>query len=147
MSEPQAEAIARDAFHQIAARHPWLRIVEEPNAPVEISLSLPIQPGLKHAIWLALQNRDELHFSVGSFWMEWFPCTDASRVDKFLDAVLGFIEGRYRVVEHFRGGRCVKAKLQVPEYDRWRTIATWSHVWRFWPLSFARRSSRELRNL
>lgn len=75
------EAIARAAFGQIQLRFPALRMVEEQNPHVEISITLPIQPGLEQQVWLCLQNNDELHFSVGHFWCEWFPCTMPEKVE------------------------------------------------------------------
>jgi len=136
-------AIALEAFAKIGARFPSLRMLEEPNAPVELSIRLPVQPGLSHEVWLALQNNDELHFSVGHFWLEWFPCTKPSRVSEYVAAVVGFLSGQYRVIEHYRGKRCVKAELQVPISDGWKTIGTWSNLLRFLPL---RGSLREVTN-
>ncbi len=121
--------IARRAVAEIAARFPNLSMVENPKDPVELSITLPIQPGLKQKVWLCLQNNDELHFSVGNFWLEWFPCTDPSRVSAYVDAVCGYLSGEYRVLEHYRGKRCVKAELQCPVAASWRTIGTWSRLW------------------
>lgn len=132
---PTAElAIARKAIGDIAARFPSLRMIEEPDAPVELSIRLPVQPGLNHEVWLALQNNDELHFSVGHFWLEWFPCTKPSRVDEFISSVIGFLSGQFRVLEHYRGKRCVKAELQAPSNGGWQTIGTWSNLLSFLPL-------------
>lgn len=118
------EIIARRAFSEIAAQFPHLKMVEHPEDPVEISITMPIQPGLNHQVWLALQNYDELHFSVGNFWLSWFPCTVPDVVHDYVDAVTGFLSGRYRILEQYRGQRCFKAELQVPEQDDWRTIGT-----------------------
>ena len=95
-------------------------MVEEPNAPVELSIRLLVQPGLRHEVWLALQNKDELHFSVGHFWLEWFPCTQPSRASEYVAAVIGFLSGHYRVLEHYRGKRCEKAELQAPRNAGWK---------------------------
>jgi predicted N-acyltransferase len=54
----------------IASRFPNLRMAEDQGKPVEISITLPVQPGLKQKVWLCLQNKDELHFQVGHFWLE-----------------------------------------------------------------------------
>lgn len=124
----QPEEIARAAFAEIGARFPHLQLTEEPDAPVEISLSIPVQDGLKHAVWLGFQNMDELHFSVGHFWCEWFPCTDQDKTRTFIDAVCGFLSGRYRSLEHYRGGKCFMAELQCPTGNGWETIATWSRL-------------------
>ncbi|MBK8161580.1 MAG: hypothetical protein IPK65_00045 [Gammaproteobacteria bacterium] len=132
---PTAEmAIARKAIAEIAARFPSLRMIEEPEAPVELSFRLPVQPELNHEVWLALQNNDELHFSVSHFWLEWFPCTKPSRVDEYIAAVVGFLSGQFRVLEHYRGKRYVKAELQAPSNGCWKTIGTWSNLLSFLPL-------------
>ena len=124
----QTEEIAKAAFGEIAVRFPHLQIVEESDAPVELSLHLPIQDGLKHAVWLSLQNSDELHLSIGHFWCEWFPCTDPAKVETFVDAVSGFLSGNYRSLEHYRGATCFKAQLQRQTANGWETIATWSRL-------------------
>jgi len=123
-----SDAIARSAFAEIARRFPQLKMVEDSDGPVEISISIPVQDGLKYRVWLALQNIDELHFSVEGFWVEWFPCTDPVRVRSYLDAVIGFLEGRYRVLERLRGSSCVSAELQGPAEDGWPAIKKGRHV-------------------
>lgn len=142
--KPTAElTVARQAIAEIAARFPSLQMIEEPEAPVELSILMPVQPGLNHKVWLALQSNDELHFSVGHFWLEWFPCTKPSRVAEYIAAVIGFLSGEYRVLEHYRGERCVKAELQAPSDAGWKTVGTWSNLLSFLPL---RRSLREVSN-
>src|SRR5437763_1620249 len=120
--------IAEGAFAEIASRFPHLVSTRHPEDPVEISIRLPIQNGLKHAIWLALQNVDELHFRVEHFWLEWFPCTDLDKVNAYVDAVCGFLSGQYRVLEHYQHGQCIKAQLQAPRDGGWSTIGTWSKL-------------------
>jgi len=143
MDSSDTEAIARGVFAEIAKIFPSLKMVENHGEPVEISITMPVQPGLAHEVWLCLQNRDELGFSAGHFYIEVFPCTKSARVEKYLDAVTGFLSGRYRILEHYRGTRCYRAKLQRPEGDRWRTIATWATIWI--PLSF-KKTVKEVRN-
>jgi hypothetical protein len=126
MSAVDTLEIAKGAFERIREAFPRLEVVEDTTSPVEISLDIPVQPGLKHRVNLNLQNADELHFSVGSFWLEWFPCTDSAMVDSYVEAVTGFISGRLRVLEHYRGKRCIKAELQAPANGEWNTIGTWS---------------------
>src|SRR5262245_44466812 len=63
MSDVDTVQIAREAIADISARFPTLRMVENPKDPVELSVTLPVQPGLKQQVWLCLQNIDELHFS------------------------------------------------------------------------------------
>lgn len=135
--------IAKAAFAEIGARLPWLSMVPEPDAPIELSISLPFQPGLSQQVWLGFQNNDELHFSVGHFWLEWFPCTNSSKVREYVDAVVGYLSGQYRVIEHYSGRRCVKAELQAPAGTQWQTVGTWSNLWALIP---GKRDSRVLRN-
>jgi hypothetical protein len=125
----EADAIARDVFAEIARRFPALKMVENFGEPVEISITIPVQPGLSHQVWLCLQNQDELGLRVGRLYVEWFPCTKRNKADKYLDAVTGFLSGKYRVLEHYRGAGCYKAQLQEPEDGGWRTIATWATIW------------------
>ena len=142
MDTPDTEAIARGVFAEIAKRFPSLKMVENHGEPVEISITMPVQPGLSHEVWLCLQNQDELGLSAGHFYCEWFPCAKSNRVEKYLDAVTGFLSGEYRILEYYRGTKCYKAKLQMPKAGRWRTTATWATGW---PLSF-KRTVKELRN-
>ena len=112
--------------------------------PVELSVTIPLQPGIRQELWLALQNHDELSFRVGSFQAEWFPCTDRSTVDQYVEAVSGFLSGTLRILEHYRGSNCVKAELQRPCPDEgWQTEATWSTL--AWP-SLTRKTYRVVRN-
>lgn len=124
------EAIARGVFAEIAKRFPSLKMVENQGEPVEISITMPIQPGLSDEVWLCLQNGDELGFGVGRhFYCEWFPCTKSHRAQEYLDAVTGFLSGKYRILEHYRGATCYYAKLQKSEGTQWRTVANWSTIW------------------
>lgn len=126
--------IAEKTFRRIAKLFPDLKMERNDEAPVELSIDIPIQPGLKYAVHLNLQNKDELHLSVENFWLEWFPCTEPSRVDHYIDAVSGFISGKYRVLEHYRGKRCIKAELQAPSEDGgWATVGTSIHIGLPWP--------------
>jgi len=136
--------IARGAFERIAAKFPDLTIVENKQDPVEISLTVPEQESLKSKVWLCLQNNDELHFSVGHFWLEWFPCTDPDKVESYIDAVTGFLGGSYRILEHYRGKNCVKAELQKPVDGAWQTIGTWATICLPFPW---KKTFKELRNV
>jgi len=135
--------VARKAIAEIAARFPSLHMIEEPEAPVELSVRIPAQAGLAHDVWLGLQNNDELHFSVGNFWLAWVPCSKPSRVSDYVTAVSGFLSGEFRVLEHYHGNRCVKAQLQAPSNAGWRTVGTWSTIFALLPW---RESLREVRN-
>ncbi len=143
MQADDPETIARRAFSEIAARFPSLHIVEDVGVPVEISLTIPAQPGCTQKVWLCLQNTDELHFSVGNCWLEWFPYTNRQRVESYVDAVVGFLSGKYRILEHYRGAKCVKAELQAPENARWRTLGTWRTL--SLPIPW-RKTFKEIRN-
>jgi hypothetical protein len=120
-------SIAREAFARIQASFPQLTFVETQHAQVDLNIEIPAQPALRHAVNLNLQG-DELHFHVCSFWVEWFPCGDPSKVEAFVSAVSGFLSGRYRLLEHYRGSRCVRAELQEPKQDGWNTVACWSRL-------------------
>jgi hypothetical protein len=111
----------------IRARFPSLRtelVAQHPH--VQASLEMPAQQGLAFSVSINLQNCDELHFNVGSFWCEWFPCLEREICDRFVEAVCGFVSGAYRIVEHRRGGVALKAELQRPEGGGWQRVATWS---------------------
>src|SRR6185437_2947131 len=97
------EGIAQKAFSEIFSRFSSLKVTENKDEPVEISYTMNVQSGLKYKVWLSLQNNDELHFSVENFWLEWFPCTKREEVDVYIDAVSGFLSGKYRIFEHYRG--------------------------------------------
>ena len=125
-TSPEATDAAKAAFAEIASRFPHLRIIEEADVPIRISLDLPVQPGLKHRVWLGHQNEDELNFGVGPFWCDWFPCTSEEKRRDYVEAVTGFLSGRYRILEHWRADACFKAQLQRPSDGGWETIATWS---------------------
>ncbi len=129
MLTTDTERIARSVFAEIASRFPSLEMIENHGDPVEISITMPVQPGLSHKVWLCLQNGDELGIGVSHFYIEFFPCTKSNRVEKYLDAVSGFLSGKYRILEHYRGTRCYRAQLQKPEGDNWRTIADWATIW------------------
>jgi hypothetical protein len=49
--------------------------------------------------------------------------------EKYLDAVAGFLSGRYRILETCRGATCYTARLQKSDGDDWRTIANWATIW------------------
>jgi hypothetical protein len=131
-----AQAVALRLVEAIAERHPSLDIAASERSFGELSWILPVQPGIKHEIWLAFSNNDEVHFGVANFWIEYFPCTDPEQGERFVDAVSGFIDGRYRIIEHYRGERCVRADLQRPQGDGWETLATWGRL--HWPLPISK---------
>lgn len=131
--------IAENAFAEIAGRFPSLIQHRRPDDPVEISIEIPEQPGLKHRVWLALQNGDELTLGIGAvFQTEWFPCTKPEKVDRYIAAVTGFLSGEFRVVAFLRDGRCVKARLEQPTGHAWRTVGYWARPRALWPFGAER---------
>src|SRR5580765_4235390 len=95
-------------------------------AHMDLSTHIPAQPGLCFDVNLNLQNLDELHLSASALWVEWFPCTNLEKVAEYCEAVSGLLSGRFRISEHWRGGRVVKAERQRPDEGGWNTIAGWS---------------------
>lgn len=126
MEAPGHIETAKEAFAQIHERVPGLEAEPIDSKDFDLGLAFPVQVGLKQRVFLNLQG-DELHFSAGHFWMEWFPCTDPAKVAVFVSAVVGYLSGEYRIVEHYRGTRCVKAELQRPG-PAWETVATWRRL-------------------
>ncbi|UZJ43825.1 hypothetical protein OOT55_14330 [Marinimicrobium sp. C6131] len=124
--------IARSIFETLKSEFPHLYMeIEEAPEYTEIELTIPAQDGLDHEVALNLQNIDELHFNVDDFWGEWFPCTDSKIAEGFLQAVRGFLSGRYRVVVYSRKGKSYKRLLQSPVEDSWNTEYTHTSV--HWP--------------
>ena len=139
MSTPELE-IALDTFRRIQERFPRLTMKLDREDPhVDVALDIPRQRGL---VSLNLQNRDELHIAAGAFWCEWFPCTSPAKVDEYFNAVTGLIEGKYRILEHLRGSRVVKAELQKPTGSGWETVGRWLTISLPWP----RKRTRVLQN-
>ena len=128
MERPDNLRIAEQAFAEIAARFPHLHMVRDEEAEVELMIRLPVQPGLRQQVGLYLANNDELNMVVGHFWLEWFPCTNPTKVEAYIEAVSGYLSGRYRILEHYRGKKCVKAELQAPSATGWETISISSSI-------------------
>ena len=123
--------IATDTFERIQRQFPSLSMRIHNDQPVELCMDIHKQTGLKFNIDLNLQNNDELHLVVaGNFWLEWFPCTKKKKVEEYIEAVSGVLSGKYRILEHYRDKKVVKAELQSPEKDGWKTIGTWA-TWSF----------------
>jgi hypothetical protein len=121
--------IASATFEKIRAAFPALTMnLDLHPAHVELAMDIPVQPGLSFKVWLDFQNGDELTLSASRFWYEWFPCTNQKIVDAYLEAVLGLLSCRLRILEHWRGGRILKAQLQPPRDDRWKSIATSTNI-------------------
>lgn len=131
-------AAALGAFEEIRRAFPQLTCrVDRAPEHVELAMTLPAQAGLLFDVELTLQNEDELHLVASALWVGWFPCTDPAMCGSFVDAVCGLVDGRYRILEHHRGRRAVKAELQRPaeggEARGWETITSNSWMWLPWP--------------
>ena len=130
-------------FKEIQSAFPHLEMKLGTNHPkVDLSMDIPKQKGLKFDIHLNLQG-DELHLVARHFWLEWFPCTDKDVVKAFREAVHGVLSGEFRILEYYRGRRPVKAELQQPSGDAWKTIGTWSKLSLPFPSGV---TTKELRN-
>jgi len=95
--------------------------INERDANVDWSIDIPRQDGV---LWACHLNRqgDALHFSVGSFSLAWFPIDRQEIREAYCDAVIGFLSGRYRVIESIRWGHGVGGELQVPDGPAWKTV-------------------------
>jgi len=122
--EKDSEDIGRELISEILRSFPHFEREEYPNDPVDLSIGLPVQPGLKHRVWLALQNGDELCLGVGQFQGHWFPCSDPSVAEEYRKAVVGFLTGSYRVIDQFKGRICIKTQLQKKVGNSWRRVYT-----------------------
>jgi hypothetical protein len=117
--------IALSTFERIRATFPALEMnLDLLHAHLDVAMVIPAQPGLSFKVHLNLQNRDELHLSASTFWCEWFPCTNPKTVESYFEAVSGLLSGEFRILEHWRGKRPVKAQLQRPSGDDWENVAT-----------------------
>ena len=136
--------IATAVFEKIQNSFPQLEMVYESDPNVDLVMRIPVQPGLSFSVDLNLQNIDELHLCASRFWCEWFPCTKERITERYLESVLGLLSGEFRILEHWRGRRCVKAQLQRPAAGRWNTLASSSTLLSFpWP----RKTYKVIRNI
>jgi len=137
--------IAIDVFNRIRNSFPNLNITLNPEDPhVEISMDIPSQHGLKFSVNLNLQNNDELHLNAGALWVEWFPCNQPEKVEKYFESVCGLLSGNYRIVEYRVHGKAIKALLQKPIGTEWETINRWSKL--HWP-TFVKRDIIIIQNI
>jgi hypothetical protein len=119
-----------DAIDRIRRAFPTLRINISGKTPhIEAAAEVPVQPGLKFKISLALAG-DELNLYVGRhFWVEWFPADRQDVSDDYAEAAIGLIAGDCRIVELTRFGRVVGARLErSTPAGKWVRIATWSNL-------------------
>jgi hypothetical protein len=117
--------IALEIFQRFEAAFPSLRMdLDLAPGPVDLAMWIPAQDGLTFAMALNLQNGDELYITTENFNCSWFPCTRPDVSNRYCEAVLGLLSGRYRILEHFRRRRVAKAELQRPKGTGWETVAT-----------------------
>ena len=127
MATPQFD-VALSTFEKIQAAFPALTMnLELHPKNVDLEMVIPAQAELLFRVNLNLQG-DELHLSASRFWVEWFPCTKPEKVERYFQAVSGLLSGEFRILEHWRGKRPVKAQLQRPIRDGWENVATWGDV-------------------
>src|SRR5258707_3920574 len=117
--------IALSTFEKIRAAFPALTMnLDLHPKNVDLEMEIPAQAELLFRVNLNLQG-DELHLSASRFWGEWFPCTKPAKVDRDFEAVSGLLSGEFRILEHWRGRRPVKAQVQRPIRGAWERLATW----------------------
>jgi hypothetical protein len=125
MSTRQYET-ALSTFERIRTAFPELTMQLDLHPEhVDLAMDIPAQPGLSFHVDLNLQNLDELHLVASALWVEWFPCTDPKKVEQYFEAVSGLLSGQFRILEHWGGKRVVRAELQRPDGDGWKTMANW----------------------
>ena len=106
---------ATTLFARFAEKH-RLKYAVEPDAPVELLWTFPIQGRLSMPVTLGLQNGDELNFGVADFWSSFFPFEEiVAQFERVLDA---WVAGDARIVFVRLGGRA----LQLRDGGVWRTI-------------------------
>lgn len=112
-----------DPFQALQQSFPDLKF-KKIDAPVDEAFVIPVQPGLKVEVGVNRQNGDELHLTIGNaFWCEWFPTSCPEVVHDYIDAVSGFIEGRVRLVELYKGKRASGGDLEAQSEAGWHRIA------------------------
>jgi hypothetical protein len=114
-------------FQDFRAAFPKLQMDYESDRPdADVSLKIPRQPGMVCDVALSLKG-EELRFRAGAFQAAWFPASEERIVDLYRMAVYNWMRGEYRVLEHYRGDKVVKAELQCPlDNGDWKTIEAWS---------------------
>ena len=136
------EDVAR-LFESIQRAFPHVTMRLDRHHPhVDLNVDIASQPGRLFDVNINLQG-DELHLDVGALWLEWFPCTDSDVVAKFREAVHGVLSGTFRIVEHLRGPRAVKAELQRPAKRGWEGAGTSGRL----HLPLGPKSTRVLQNV
>jgi hypothetical protein len=121
--------IALSTFEKLRAAFPGLSMeFDLQPANVDLAVDIPIQAGLSFPVFLNLQNFDELCLETSSLGVSWFPCTNPKKVENYFEAVSGLLSGRFRILQHWRGKRIVKAELQRPTSEGWKTVTGCSYL-------------------
>jgi len=124
MEDTKLLDIASDTFKKIESSFPDLKFNYDFNHKyVDMSVDIPKQKGLDFDINLNLQT-DELHISTKHFWGSWFTIKNPEVVQLYLDAVIGLLSGKYRIVQYWDGDTLAKSLLQKPVGDKWTTVFT-----------------------
>ncbi|UDF35609.1 UNVERIFIED_ORG: hypothetical protein LHJ69_00475 [Shinella sp. XGS7] len=138
----QHVAAFQEALLAIRTALPWLVVEEVARHPqVDAFAQVPAQPGLSLPIQVNLQN-DELHLVASNLWVEWFPCTDISKRDAFVQAVSGLVNGELEIEESFVFGRPAMATLRSRAASGNQCLARWSNLLVLLPLPRNRRIVR-----
>jgi hypothetical protein len=122
--------IALSAFENLRGRFPALSMnLDLRPSNVDALMDVPAQPGLSFRVRLTLQNRNELCLVVSnSYEWIWLPCSSPSQVEGYIEAVSGLLSGEFRILEHWRGRKVVKAQIQRPDGGAWKNVATFSDL-------------------
>ena len=116
-------------FEKLRAAFPALSMeFDLQPAHVDLAVDIPAQAGLSFPVFLNLQNLDELCLEASALGVSWFPCTNPQKAENYFEAVSGLLSGRFRILQHWRGNRVVKAELQQPIGDGWKTITGCSYL-------------------
>jgi len=143
MNDEQNRTIALAIFGKIQTAFPKLAMdLHLHPEHVDLELLIPTQSGLTVPVKLNLQG-DELHMNAASFWLEWFPCHNEVVQARYFRAVTGFLSGELRILEYRRGNRVVKAVLQEPDGNEWKTIGRYLQF--HWPFPW-KKTVQEIRN-
>jgi hypothetical protein len=117
--------IALSTFEKLRAAFPTLSMeFDLQPTHVDLAMDIPARAGLSFSVFLNLQNRDELCLQASALGVSWFPCTNPQKAEKYFEV----LSGRFRILRHSRGKRVVKAALQQPTSEGWKTITGCSYL-------------------
>lgn len=133
-------------FTTIQERYPQLKMeLHLEHRYVEIALDIPAQEGISLPLFLHLQY-DELSLCAGACQLEWFPCTNAEVAGLYESAVRAILDGKWRVVESYRGGTCVSSVLESPQGTGWQREGTSGNLLDMLTLCWLPEKKRVLQN-